>query len=366
MLYLFYIIFSFLILRFSVTLFNFISNPKLTASSKHYQDLVSILIPVRNEEENIIGLLNSIEIQEYGNIEVILLDDSSTDNTFSVCEEFCAKHSRFTIIRGSELQPGWMGKNFACHQMAQNTNGKYLMFLDADEIIKDGLINNAIHRMVIGKLALLSLFANQITVNLGERLVVPLMHFLLLNLLPLRLVKLSSNPSFSAASGQFMLFDAKIYKQQLWHQQVKNKVVEDIEIMKKVKENGLVGESLLANKFLYCRMYKSYADGLNGFSKNLLAGFNGSIVGLLIFMFFILAGFPLIVIFLNIQLALLALTLILLTRIMVSMLANQSMMYNLILHCAQIFTLLLLTISSIYKSVTKTQVWKGRAVQNDI
>ena len=110
MLCLFYIIFSFLILRFSVTMFNFISNPKLTASPKHYDDLVSILIPVRNEEENIINLLESIESQDYKNIEIILLDDSSTDKTFSVCEEFCAKHSRFAIIRGSELQPGWMGK----------------------------------------------------------------------------------------------------------------------------------------------------------------------------------------------------------------------------------------------------------------
>jgi glycosyltransferase involved in cell wall biosynthesis len=366
MIYLFYIIFSFLILRFSVTLFNFISNPKLTVSPKHYTDLVSILIPVRNEEGNIEILLESIKIQEYKNFEVILLDDSSTDKTFAVCEDFCKRDSRFTNIRGSELEKGWMGKNFACHQLAQKANGKYLMFLDADETIKNGLINHSIHRMVIGKLALLSLFANQITISMGEKLVVPLMHFLLLNLLPLRLVKLSANPSFSAASGQFMLFDAKIYKQQLWHQQVKNKVVEDIEIMKKVKEKGFVGESLLANKFLYCRMYKSFTDGLNGFSKNLLAGYNGSIIGLLIFMFFILAGFPLILFFLNVQLALIALTLIILTRVMVSMLANQSMINNIILHCAQIFTLLLLTILTIYKSITKTQVWKGRAIHHDI
>jgi glycosyltransferase involved in cell wall biosynthesis len=362
MIFVFYIIFTFLLLRFSVTLFNFISNPLLTASHKKYNHLVSVLIPVRNEQQNIVALLQSLQTQNYKNIEVCILDDQSTDNTFQVCTQFVQQDSRFTVMAGGQLPANWMGKNYACHQLAQVAKGKYFLFLDADEIVKNGLINNAIHRMEIGKLALLSLFANQITITLGEKLVVPLMHFLLLNLLPLRLVKLSKNPAFAAASGQFMLFDATIYKQQLWHQQVKNKVVEDIEIMKKVKQWGFVGETLLANNFLYCRMYKSYKESLNGFSKNLLAGFNGSYIGLVIFVTLLVVGLPIIVCFSTVSLALFALAIILLSRIMIAYLANQNVFYNIILNIAQIVTLLLLTILSIYKSLTKTQVWKGRSV----
>ena len=365
MIYLLYIIFSFLILRFSVTLFNFISNPKLGNSVKQYHDLVSVLIPARNEEEDILKLLQSLKSQNYQNIEVIILDDASTDDTLQICKDFSTTDNRFKVICGNPLPNNWLGKNYACHQLAQQAKGKYLLFLDADETVKHNLINNAIHQMVLGKLALLSLFASQITLTLGEKLVVPLMHFLLLNLLPLRLVKLSKNPAFAAASGQFMLFDAKIYKQQLWHQQVKNKVVEDIEIMKAVKQQDFTGETLLANRFLYCRMYKSYKQSLNGFSKNLLAGFGGSIMGLLIFVALLSLGLPFIYFYANSSLLIVALILIILNRLLISVLSNQHIIYNIILNCAQIVTLLLLTCITIYKLITRNQVWKGRIIRNE-
>src|SRR6476659_9115658 len=186
MIYFFYIIFFFLILRFTVTLFNFISNPKLTRSPKTFNDLVSILIPARNEAENILNLLKSIKAQDYQNIEVIILDDQSEDNTFSICDDFSKVDSRFSVIKGEDLKKGWLGKNFACHQLAKEAKGKYLLFLDADEEVKYGLINSSIYRMQIGKLSLLSLFTNQITITVGEQTIIPLMHYLLLNLLPLR------------------------------------------------------------------------------------------------------------------------------------------------------------------------------------
>jgi glycosyltransferase involved in cell wall biosynthesis len=362
MIYLFYIIFFFLILRFTVTLFNFISNPKLTRSSKKYHDLVSILIPARNEADNILPLLESIKIQNYQNIEVIVLDDQSEDDTYQICEEFSKTDVRFRVIKGTTLEKGWLGKNFACHQLANLAKGKYLLFLDADEEVKDGLINNSICRMQIGKLSLLSLFTNQVTETLGEKTVVPLMHYLLLNLLPLRLVKLTKSPAFSAASGQFMLFDAHDYLKFQWHEAVKNKVVEDIEIMKRVKQNKLNGEALLANGFIYCRMYKGYEESLNGFSKNLLAGFGGSIIGLLCYLFLVIIGPILILIFLNFQLFYFALTLIVFSRIMISYLSAQNVFMNVFCHVFQMLNLLIIAMLSIKKSLNKTLIWKGRTI----
>jgi len=145
----------FIIVRFTVTLFNFISNPKLTKVNRQYTDLVSILIPARNEEDNILLLLKSILQQDYSNYEVIVYDDESSDNTYSICADFAARYAQFSVIKGDKLPGGWIGKNYACHQLANFARGKYLLFLDADEVINKGLINSAVHRMQVYKLALL-------------------------------------------------------------------------------------------------------------------------------------------------------------------------------------------------------------------
>lgn len=360
----FYIVFFFLIIRFAITLFNFISNPKLPSSPLRHSDLVSILIPARNEEDNIIALLTSIKNQDYSNIEVLVLDDNSSDNTFNLCEAFCREDPRFKVIRGQELNDGWLGKNFACHQLASIAKGRYLLFLDADEIIYDGLINNAVHRMRQGKLALLSLFTNQIMLTVGERLVVPLMHFLLLNSLPLRLVRLSDNPKLAAASGQFMLFDSVSYHAHQWHAQVKDKVVEDIEIMKLVKAYQYRGESLLSNAYIKCRMYNGFSDAVHGFSKNLLAGFSYNIAGLVCYLLLVMVGPVFIALYLNYSLLFFAITLIVLTRIMISLSSGQNVFLNILLHPFQMMSLVLISVVSIKKYLTKKTNWKGRIIES--
>lgn len=352
----------FIVLRFSVTLFNFISDPKLRRVGKQYSDMVSILIPVRNEADNILTLLKSIHQQDYQNYEVIILDDGSTDDTFTVCSVFNKTHPKFNVIKGGGLPAGWIGKNYACHQLAQQAGGNYLLFLDADEQIKPGLINSAIHRMHLNKLGLLSLFTNQEMVTMGEKLVVPLMHFVLLNLLPVRLISLVKNPSIAAASGQFMLFDAMIYHEEQWHKAVKDKVVEDVEIMRLIKTKAYNGEALLANGMISCRMYKNYNEAINGFSKNFLAAFNYSVIGFLIYLTLVII-FPMILIMtLNFPLILFMCGLIILTRIMISLESGQNALYNVVLHPLQIFNMLLIAVLSIQKHLTKTTVWKGRRI----
>ena len=362
---LFYVIFFFLIFRFAVTLFNFISNPKLTASAKQYSDFVSILIPARNEEKNIVQLLRSIKEQDYINYEVIVLDDDSSDNTFSVCLQFAESESRFRVIKGEPLRDAWLGKNFACHQLSKQAKGKYLLFLDADETVGAGLINNSVNRMKINGIALLSLFTNQVMITTGEYAVVPLMHYLLLNLLPLRLVRLSKSASFSAASGQFMMFDAEVYRREQWHKRAKDKVVEDIEITKMMKRKGYTAEALLANGYVKCRMYTGYTDALSGFSKNLLAGFNNNIAGLVCYLLLVMLGPIFIAIYLNAGLLFFYITLIVLTRLMISLLSGQRVFFNLIMHPFQMISLVVIAILSVHKYLTKTGTWKGRTIINE-
>jgi len=357
-----FITFTFLILRFTVTLFNFISNPKLHRVSKHYANKVSILIPARDEESNILNLLQSIERQDYKNYEVIVLDDSSSDNTYQICADFAEKHSQFRVIRGNKLQAGWLGKNFACHQLAQQASGDFFLFLDADETVYDGLINSAVHRMYLRKLSLLSLFANQSMRSPGELSVVPLMHFILLNLLPVQLVYLIKKSSVAAASGQFMLFEAQSYRQNNWHEQACDEVVEDVAIMKLIKANSLNGEVLLANGMVSCRMYRNYREAINGFSKNFLAAFNYNIMGFLVFILVVIGGPMIVIATMDIHLILFMVSLIVLTRIMISFSAMQNAIYNVLLHPVQMFNLTVIAFLAIQRHLTKTNVWKGRNV----
>ncbi|MFD2864642.1 glycosyltransferase [Mucilaginibacter antarcticus] len=354
--------FFFIILRFVVTLFNFISDPKLRRVSKHYLDLVSILIPARNEEKNILRLLQSIRDQDYQNYEVIILDDDSVDKTYQLCSAFANEQSNFRVIKGDNLPRNWLGKNYACHQLAAQAKGNFLLFVDADEEMHPGLINSAVHRMYANKLSLLSLFANQQMNTLSEMMVVPLMHYILLNLLPLRLVYLVKNYTVAAASGQFMLFDADSYRKHQWHQQVKHKIVEDVEIMRLVKSAGNKGEALLANGMISCRMYSSYREAVDGFSKNFLAAFNYNIIWFLIYIVFIIGGPMIILMTLNFAFVFFMVGLIVLTRVMISLAAGQNAWYNIILHPAQMFSLALVAFLAIQRHLTKTITWKGRKI----
>jgi chlorobactene glucosyltransferase len=320
------------------------------------------LIPARNEEQNIIRLLESIDKQDYPHFEAIVLDDNSSDNTYQLCADYAERHPKFSVIKGKDLPSGWLGKNFACHQLAGQANGKYLLYIDADETVTNGLLNSAVHRMHLHKLGLLSLFANQQMLTLSEKLVVPLMHYMLLNLLPLRLVYLVKYPSLAAASGQFMLFDAQVYRNYEWHRLVKHKVVEDIEIIKLMKVASIRVESLLANNLINCRMYSNYPDAIKGFSKNFLAIFNFNVIGFLVYLLIIIGGPMLVLMTLNMPLIMMMAGLIVLSRVMISLLSGQNVWQNILYHPVQMFNLAVISILAVHQHITKTIVWKGRKI----
>src|SRR4030042_634333 len=94
--------------------------------------LVSVLVPARNEEENIEACLQSLQKQDYPNFEVLVLDDNSRDRTAEIVSRIAASSNRIQLLRGSPLPHGWAGKPFACYQLAQEAKGEWLLFVDAD------------------------------------------------------------------------------------------------------------------------------------------------------------------------------------------------------------------------------------------
>ena len=236
--------------------------------------LVSVLIPARNEGKNIKRCLRSLIRQDYPNLEIIVLDDNSTDNTSGVVKEFAAKTGKIRLILGEPLIGGWLGKSFACHQLSKAARGNYLLFTDADTLHFKKSVTFAINALNINKLDAISVFARQITVTIHERMMVPFANFFLLAFMPFILILKSKNPLFCTAIGQFMLFKRCVYEKIGGHGSVKSEILEDIHIAKHVKRAGYKFMIFDGRNNFYCRMYNNLKEVVAGYSKVLSAAFN--------------------------------------------------------------------------------------------
>lgn len=331
---LFYIslfIVAFGVLRFLIALLNFLTRPILPLGKPVDSPKVSVLIPARNEELNIGKLLDGIVNQLYSNIEVIVYDDQSVDKTATIVEQVKSADDRVSLISGDGLPPGWKGKNYACHRLAQSAKGQYLLFLDADVTVSPIFVENAIAFAQRKKLVLLSIFPRQELQTMGEKLVVPNMNWVLLSLLFLRLVRWSKLPSLAAANGQMMMFDAKVYHENQWHKLVKSSPVEDIALSRMIKRKRLRMATLLGISDVSCRMYGSYNEVINGFTKNVTAFFGGSIVVTLLFAIVGTIGPIIVFVSLPPPLTLLYLFCLFSARMLIARLSEQSVVVNILL-----------------------------------
>ena len=359
----FWMAFGFALLRWVVALINLISWPVLPSGISSEQPLISILVPARNEEQTLPLLRQQLQALTYPNLEIIVLNDQSEDQTKYILEAWQSEDDRVSILSGTPLPEDWLGKPWACHQLAQAASGAYFLYLDADiAFVSDQLLDSLINEMDQRPSALISAFPGQIMKTIGERMVVPNLHELLLSMLPMFLIRRSPLTALSAANGQCMFFDAGLYLSHQWHQQVKAEIIEDIAIMKTVKRKGERGNTLIASQFIQCRMYDSLKAGIDGFSKNMLSGFGGSVTGLMVYLGFISLGWGLPIVAVSIQWYAIALILIISRRFMTSWVAGQSILPNLVLHPAQIAVMVYIGARSVIQTYSGTLTWKGRKV----
>lgn len=363
MIYLGYFIFFFAALRLGIALINVLSRIHLPQKYILQEEpLISILIPARNEESKIGNLLSDIQELKYSNWEVWVYDDMSTDSTAQIVNEFTLTDSRIHLVKGGELPQSWLGKNHACYQLTNYSKGNYLLFIDADVRVKGDLLEKSISLMQKHKLGLLSIFPKQILDHFGAWVSVPFMNWILLSLLPLILVRICSWTSFSAANGQFMLFDAEIYKKMHPHLKLKDQKVEDIEICKYYKRNKIKVSTLLGNNSIECKMYTSQQEAIAGFSKNVFAFFGNSV--LVTFLFILITSLsPFLVFFIfGMKVATIYLLIIVLIRFCTSFVSKQNIILNLLYMLFQQIFFLILAIYAWKRRVGKSLTWKGRNV----
>ena len=294
-----YVVLVFLVLRFSVTVFNFLSNPKLGHYGRKFNDKVSIIVTGTDSEYAV--LLKSVEEQDYQNIEVLLAESQ--------------EHSERLIKRA---------------------NGKYLFFVDSKSIINRGLFNSLIYRVKAFDLKLIILIPNRELKGFKSWLTQPLSDYVILNLLPLRLVRILNFPALIAANESCLFYDANSYRQ-------KNDDLEKEADTKKV-------ETLLSNGMLTITKRGSGDED----SRELIQIFDKNIFAIVCYLLFLVLG-PLVLIW-NFELTFISLPLglIFLSRVMISFLTKQNPLINVVLHPLQMAALTyLLVLGSIRTLFTR-------------
>jgi len=257
-------------------------HPKLTT-----EPLVSVLVPMRNEERNVATLIKSLKNSTYRHSEFIILNDQSTDGTQQVLTREIAGDSRFKIIMGKELPKGWVGKVHACHQLQQEASGDYLLFVDADVRFRPKAIEQSLALLQRKKAQLLTGFPAFDVLPFFSKLLVPMLHFLVLFHLPIFLANHTKFKAATAANGMWMMFESTSYQKMGGHATVYDSLVEDVHIAREIKEHGY--KVVLANitMSVKCRMYDTNAEVWEGFLKNSYAGIGRSpFMALLLILFY--------------------------------------------------------------------------------
>ncbi len=349
-------------INFTVSLVNVLSMHYLPAGSLDYKPLISVLIPARNEEQNIGNILSDLAALSYKNLEILVYDDESTDDTKKIVQAFQIGDPRVSLLSGTPLPEGFTGKNHACHQLALNASGMYYLFLDADVSVKGDLVEQAIFWMITKDLALLSIFPVQVMQTFGEKISVPLMNWILLSLLPMILIRKSRRPSLAAANGQFMMIPSEIYKKFQLHQLFKGHKVEDVAIIRFFKKNGENVDTILGKENISCRMYKSLGEAIDGFSKNIFLFFGNSITLTVLYAMLITLAPVLVILYLPLWTWIVFIMLILLMRINISLASRQSILQNLLYLAPQQIIFITVIVKAIYHRITRKLIWKGRNI----
>ena len=276
-LFLFYSLFAFSILVAIMGVINliFIKKPILNDHNKD-SSLVSVLIPARNEEINIKRCIYSLVDQSYKNLEIIVLDDYSSDKTFEIVNELSKKFQSVSVVKGEKKSNGWTGKNWACYQLSNYAKGDFLLFIDADTKLQKNTIAESISEMNDKDIDLISLFPNRITKTAVDKVISVTIGWFIFSCLPI--IFSNKNPIFSSAFGQFLLFRKSAYFSIGGHKAIKEKILDDFELGRCISKNGYVLRVFDGTERLSTFSYSSEKEALEGLSKSIFPFFNNKLI----------------------------------------------------------------------------------------
>ena len=255
--------------------------PASTTNGATDNTLVSICIPARNEEANIAACAQSLLAGSHRPIEVLVYNDQSIDRTGEILAALAAADPRVKIVATLPLPGGWNGKQFGCQRCGEFASGAWLLFTDADVRFEPDAIARTLAVAARSRAALISTFPRQVTATIGEKLIIPLIHFILLSYLPIARMRSTLDPATSAGCGQFLFIQASAWKAAGGHASFKDSMHDGIKLPRAVRRAGLRTDLFDGTDLCHVRMYHGFAATWRGFAKNAFEGLGS--VGLLLF-----------------------------------------------------------------------------------
>jgi cellulose synthase/poly-beta-1,6-N-acetylglucosamine synthase-like glycosyltransferase len=330
------------------------------AKSGSHEMSFSILIPCRNEEENVAALVSNLAALDHPNTEIIFINDNSTDNTYELLLSHTDKYLNMTVIDAAPLPTGWMGKPWALLQGEKQAKNDFLITVDADVRLSSDSISKMDAVLMRTHLDFLSPYPSQVALTLSERLVQPLLQWTWMTTVPLRLAMRSARPSLAVANGQFFFIRRSALASAGGFEVIKSSVLDDLDLARALVRNGFHGGVCDGSSIASTRMYSSFREIRAGYGKSLSQGFGGVGGSLAITLVMAISGLlPFIYAILESTTATIALLLVISSRI-VSAISSKSLLIDALLHPISTIAFIYLLI---YSNFFKKQItWKGRAV----
>jgi len=233
---------------------------------------VSVIIPARNEADTIETVVRSILASTYRPLELIVVDDRSTDETSAIVSALAALDSRLRLLSGKPLPPGWYGKPWACAQGASVATGALLLFTDADTRHEPELLARAVGALGRVRADLLTVAPHQRCVTFWERVVMPQILLMLDFRYHPRRVNRARRERDVIANGQFILTTREAYDAVGTHAAVRQEVAEDLALAHTFLRSGRRIHFAFADRLMETRMYRGRAQLVEGWTKNLYLG----------------------------------------------------------------------------------------------
>jgi glycosyltransferase involved in cell wall biosynthesis len=237
-----------------------------------YLPAISVLIPARDEQDGIAAAVESVLASTGIAFEVIVMDDGSTDRTADIVSAIAKKDVRVRLERTQTLPIGWNGKQHACWALAHAANYELFCFVDADVRLKPECLARVAALLIRGQRGLVSGFPRQMTETWLERLLLPLIHFVLLGFLPVERMRNTTDPSFAAGCGQFILVQRKDYFACGGHSEIKTTMHDGLLLPRLFRQRGYRTDLTDLTDLATCRMYRNAWQVWQGLAKNATEG----------------------------------------------------------------------------------------------
>lgn len=262
---------------------------KSLVSSKKKPDrwpTVSVIVPARNEDETLASCLDSLARQDYQNLEILTVNDRSSDRTPEIMRNFASKDSRFKVIEIQELPKGWLGKNHALQKGATAALGEILLFTDGDVIFEPSAIREAIEILEAHQLDHLVLAPKFPT---GKTLLAAMQCFFsVIFLAAIRPSRIGRSPRFYIGSGSFNMVSRAAYVRSGEHRRLRLEVIDDVMLGKSLVQASARQAFVDGGGLVKVEWYKSVGAMIRGLEKNAFASLRYSVLR---FLFYSVANF---------------------------------------------------------------------------